>query len=206
MMNCIACRFISRESIFIFALFILVHFQVYGQPYERQITSLSLSYCGNNVWNPGLSAGLEIPVFDNTVTSRKGKDLNRMRILIINAGTYIDPGSHMALFATGGIENRKVRNSGFYTSSGFYPLGLYRSFLPTTFEVTGEGNVRQVNAPGRFYYSPELSLGIGRLYEMNPGTGWFARLDMILLIPYNTYAMPLFITEAGYRLNIHKIK
>lgn len=51
--------------------------------------------------------------------------------------------------------------------------------------------------PGRLYFAPSFQAGLGRISKKDPGRSYFARLNMIILMPYNTFVMPLLQVEVG---------
>lgn len=161
--------------------------------------SLHAGYYGNNLWNPGIQVGAD----RQRVTmdkSRNDHDFTVEKWFTGDLGYYLDPGSHGASFLQVGTTRRKYKDKMFYTQTGFNPLGIYRSILPETYTVTDAGHVEQVNSPGNWYYAPSVSWGVGQYYRKLPGSGWYARLELMALLPYNTYVQFLFNVNLGYRL------
>jgi len=167
-----------------------------------QTSTLNISYHGNNLWNPGLNAGVEQPWSLSQKVNRKDKALSIETYFNADLGFFRDHSRQTAVFTHLGINKRRYREDrgGFHYQFGFSPVGMYRSFLPETREYTVNGTVEQVYFPGRWYYAPVVSVGMGKFHEGQPGTGWFVEMNITTLIPYNTYIMPLLNIKLGYRL------
>lgn len=164
--------------------------------------TLNISYHGNNLWNPGLNAGIEQPWSVILRDNRRQKPLTIETYFNADLGYFRDYSRQTPFFTHLGINKRRYRRDkgGFHYQFGFSPVGIYRSFLPETWEYTVNGTVEKVFLPGRWYYAPVVSLGMGKLHKGQPGTGWFVEMNITTLIPYNTYVMPLLNIKAGYRV------
>ncbi|MCB0835674.1 MAG: hypothetical protein KDE26_11935 [Bacteroidetes bacterium] len=190
------CLPIVAILLFVFSLFSK---NTLGQ--NAQPLIYSFSYYGNNLWNPGLKAGAGKIWKEKESTNKKGKTRYHQTTLNGNLGFYIDPASHTGVFTDVGLIYRKFYTNDWFYSLGISPVGIYRSFLPQTYEMDTSGEINKVTLPGRFYFSPSGSLGFGKKLK-NSSNGWFARANMILLLPYNTYILPLVNVEAGYCVNL----
>lgn len=170
------------------------------------------SYCGNNLWNPGLKFKMEYQWKEFVKTKlkvKKGEEINKTKKREIlfqgDVGLYWDPRSHVGAYTTYGIQYRKTGNKKFQYSLGVNPLGYYRSFLPETYEVNENGEVSKVFLPGNSYYAPSFSLGMGREREAKASLkAWYLNLDLMILYKYNANFVPLVFLEYGYRFNIKK--
>jgi len=169
-------------------------------------STINFSYHGNNLWNPGLNAGVEQPWSVIQKASRRQKPLTIETYFNADLGFFRDYSRQTPFFTHLGINKRRYREdkSGFHYQFGFSPVGIYRSFLPETWEYTVNGTVEKVFLPGRWYYAPVVSLGMGKLHQSQPGTGWFVEMNITTLMPYNTYIMPLLNIKAGYRIPMKK--
>jgi hypothetical protein len=87
----------------------------------------------------------------------------------------------------------------------FNPLGYYRSFLPETYEVKGD-EVTKVLFPGRSYYAPSFSIGLGKLRKGKKLTGRYFNINLMYRTPYNAGTLPSISFQYGYRFNIKKKK
>jgi len=198
-------------SLIVFLLYYLLFSSpVYAQtpavsPFTPPAT-LNLSYHGNNLWNPGLNAGIEQPWSVIQKASRRQKPLIIETNVNADLGFFRDYSRQTPFFTHWGITKRRYREdkSGFHFQFGFSPVGIYRSFLPETWEYTVNGTVEKVFLPGRWYYAPVVSMGMGQFRNKQPGTGWFVEMNLTTLIPYNTYIMPLLNVKAGYRIPLMK--
>lgn len=99
----------------------------------------------------------------------------------------------------------KNEQEGKQFSIAFNPLGYYRSFLPETYEVAGD-NVGKVFLPGRGYYAPSISVGIGKQRKGKKITGRYFNINFMLRKPYNAGTLPAFNLQYGYRFNFKKKK
>lgn len=171
-----------------------------------QTATLNISYHGNNLWNPGLNVGVEQPWLRSKKLNRREKPLTLETYFNADLGFFTDYSRQTPVFAHLGINKRRYREDkgGFHFQFGFSPVGIYRSFLPETWEYTANGTVEKVFLPGRWYYAPVVSIGMGKLHKGQPGTGWFAEMNITTLMPYNTYIMPLLNIKVGYRIPMKK--
>jgi hypothetical protein len=158
-------------------------------------------YHGNNLWNPGIKAGAGLVWRKKTTTTKKVKKRYHQTTLNGNIGFYLDPGSHVGTFLEAGLTYRKFHPNDWFLSLGINPLGVYRSFLPETYEVDLNGNTVKKTLPGRTCFSPSGSIGFGKLRKDSPN-GWFVKTNLMFLIPYNTYILPLLNIEAGYAIKL----
>jgi len=168
--------------------------------------TLNISYHGNNLWNPGLNAGIEQTWLVIQKDNRRQKPLTIETYFNADLGFFRDYSRQTPFFTHLGINKRGYREEkgGFHYQFGFSPVGIYRSFLPETLEYTVNGTVEKVFLPGRWYYAPVVSLGIGKLHQGQPGTGWFVEMNITTLMPYNNYIMPMLNIKAGYRIPLKK--
>lgn len=155
-----------------------------GVSWAQQAPALSLAYWGNNLWNPGLSAGLS---WQQAAHPRWA--------LAARLGGYWDPGSHTGTLVQGGWQYAKPLGQRWQYSLGISPLGVLRAGLPRTYAVSPQGEVTRVRAPGRWYAAPGLSLGL------HHARGLFTRLHLLTLFPYNTAFLPQLHVEIGYQLS-----
>lgn len=163
----------------------------------------SVAYFGNNLWNPGLKLGMEYTwkVNTNVVKSEaEGIFTKKEWIPGANIGLYLDPGSHAGLFTNAGIGYRRINAKGNARFASLHPAGIYRSFLTETYRFNEQGDVERVPLPGNFYFAPAFSLGIGKFTDPALQSGWYTRLTVITLIPYNHWIMPLINLETGFML------
>ncbi len=171
-------------------------------------TEFKVSYFGNIFWNNGLNFGAEYLLKEYTkVKNRKrGQRTNTHEVLLngtlgftTNFSTTTDTG----IFTNYGVTWRRTNKKGKQFSIAFNPLGYYRSFLPETYEVNGE-NVEKVFLPGRGYYAPSISVGIGKQRKGKKITGRFFNVNLMLRTPYNAGTLPALNFEYGFRFNFKK--
>lgn len=116
----------------------------------------------------------------------------------LDAGWYIHPRAHEAVFFTPGIVYRKVRKKGTKFEVGLHAGVLRTVLLGKTIEVEG-GEASYVKEAGRTYFQPQLSLGIGReLWRKKElPLAWHVRSYLGILTPYNSGIVPTVNIEAG---------
>ncbi len=173
-------------------------------------TEFKIGYSGNFLWNNGLNFGAEYLWKEKMkVKNRKrGKRTNTHQFLFngnlgftTNFSTKTDTG----IFTNFGLTWRRTNKKGKQFSIEFNPLGCYRSFLPETYEVKGD-QVNKVFLPGRSYYAPSLSIGLGRQRKGKKLTGRYFNINFMLRTPYNSGTLPSVSLQYGYRFNFKKKK
>lgn len=159
----------------------------------------TVAYAGNNLWNPGVEIGAGFLL--HTFPARSGKKnlLDRQVYFLSNIGIYLDPGSHAGLYNQYGVVFRRSKSQGWFHSLELLPVGVYRSFLPETWTVEAGELAVQVILPGRTYFAPGIGYHFGNGVSEDRGGDWFAGCSMTLLIPYNTYVMPVLSIDLGLR-------
>ncbi len=173
-------------------------------------TEFKVSYFGNIFWNNGLVFGTEYLWKEKKKTKnrKRGQRTNTHQLLLngnlgftTNFSTKTDTG----IFTNYGLTWRRTNKKGKQFSITINPLGYYRSFLPETYEVIGD-NVKKVFLPGRGYYAPSISVGIGKQRKDKKITGRFFNVNLMLRTPYNAGALPTISLQYGYRFNFKKKK
>ena len=187
----------------ILSMLMLVMLQTSGNGQElAQDFRYSVSYFGNNIWNEGLNFGLDKIRYSYPKTNKKGKEKTITKSHLINIGFFNDSNSHLGAFAVAGWGSKIVFKNRFNLTSAVQPFGLFRSFLPETYKVKSNGEINKVFLPGRLYLCPSISAGFGRIGKKNPDNGWFTKLNMMVLLPYNKAILPLLNVEFGYHFTI----
>ncbi len=166
----------------------------------------SMSYFGNNLWNEGFNFGIEKLRYQYPKENKRGKERTIVKSYSVNIGFYNDTGSHLGAFVVGGWEFRKIFGNRFNLTAALQPFGIYRSFLPETYKVKDNGEIKKVLLPGRMFLSPSVSAGFGRMGRWNPDNGWYTRLNIMTLLPYNRALLPLMNIEFGYHFTINPKK
>ena len=195
-------------KIIICILILFQSFILYSQEdkkfFDKEKLTYYFGYFGNNIVNPGLKIGANYPIVVKTKELQKKKKLKiRSHHLDWDGiiGFYWDPMSHIGVFTNYGINYEEIFTKGFKYKIGLNPVGYLRTFLPETYEVDEDWNVKKVFLPGRSYYAPSFSIGIGKLRNDMRFSEWFINLNSILLIPYNTGLAPIVNLEFGFKFN-----
>ena len=130
-------------------------------------TEFKIGYMGNLIWNNGLNFGAEY-LWKEKVKKKEKKRKEKVitQQLLLNGNLAFTnnfaANTDAAIFTNYGLIWRRTNIKGKQISIEFNPLGYYRSLLPETYEVSGD-DVKKVFLPGRSYYAPSLSIGIGKL-------------------------------------------
>lgn len=172
--------------------------------------SFKAGYYGNNVYNPGLVVGADFVLWEKEkyrkkLFNRKEKIYRGKRqwIADADAGFFIDPRTFTGSFVTCGLLTKRSYRNLFNTHWGFSPLSFFHSAFPETYTIDESGKVKKAFLPGRNYYAPTFTWGIGKEIAKKKIDAWYLDLDMMILLPYNTLLMPLFSLEFGYRFDLN---
>ena len=173
-------------------------------------TEFQIGYSGNIIWNNGLNFGAEYLWKEKVkVKDRKrGTRTNTHQFLFngtLGFTTNFSSKTDTGLFTNFGLTWRRTNKKGKQFSIAFNPLGYYRSFLPETYEVKGN-DVKKVFLPGRDYYAPSLSIGLGRLRKSKTLTGRYFNINFMLRTPYNAGTVTSVSLQYGFRFNFKKKK
>ena len=152
-----------------------------------QAQTWSLAYAGNNAWNPGLQIGAELPM--------QGNDRWTWSATL---GGFRDPGAFTGTYGMLGANYHRITRRNWQQEAGVSPLGMFRSWLPDTYVVNDQGDIRLRQGAGRWYYAPSAHVRLGRPTK-NEHLSWYAGLRGFLLMPYNTAVMPLLMVEVGVK-------
>jgi len=201
---------------YIFAVLCLFALSLNAQDKISDTTSFldkiefKVGYSGNLIWNNGLNLGAEY-LWKEKVKTKTRKDklktithqylFNGNLTFSNNFSTETDAG----IFTNYGLMWRRTNTKGRQISIALNPLGYYRSFLPETYEVKGD-DVKKVFLPGRSYYAPSLSIGLGKLRKDKKLTARYFNINLMYRTPYNAGAAPSISFQYGYRFNFKKKK
>lgn len=172
------------------------------------LTEFKVSYSGNIFWNNGLNFGAEYLLKENKKTKnrKRGQRTNTHQFLLNgNLGfiTNFSSKTDTGIFTNYGVTWRRTNKKGKQFSIAFNPLGYYRSFLPETYKVNGD-NVEKVFLPGRGYYAPSISVGIGKQRKGKKISGRFFNVNLMLRTPFNAGTLPAINLQYGYRFKFKK--
>jgi|GEM_PF-1818074 len=163
-----------------------------------------VSYVGNLGWQPGLSVGMEVPIWEKfkEKTKRNGKlkDKYRFWCLTGNAGFWVHPHSYSAQFVRAGVLWRKVRTRGGKVEAALFMGAVNRFNAGRTYTVREDGSVKRRFWDGSIYAMPTLMVGFGKdhLFAPKPRKfAWHIRPQFSLTAPYNTSLLPGLGLEVG---------
>lgn len=164
----------------------------------------SVSYFGNNLWNPGLSFEYDHSINTYYKVTQKDKKQLIKKNVNLKTGGFVDPGAYSLTFINGGFSCQRKYQNGRWVSINISPFGAARTFLPSTFLVNNDGIVSKESYPGRWYYAPSLDWQYGLFKGNGTMNRIFLGANFMFLFPYNIYAMPLFNIQIGYQLQKKK--
>lgn len=158
-------------------------------------TDFKVGYFGDLISNNGINFGAEYRWKENVrIKEKRSRQKTIKRQLLLNGSlgysTNFATQTQNGIFAYSGLILRRVNTKSRELFVELNPLGLYRSILPTTYEVVDD-DVTRVSFPGRSYYAPSLAIGIGRFQRAQKRSGWYLNLQHTLLINYNTGELPI---------------
>ncbi|NER16591.1 hypothetical protein [Spongiivirga citrea] len=173
-------------------------------------TEFKIGYSGTIFWSNGLTVGAEYvwKEYDKTKERRGTERTNTHQFLFngnLGFATNFASKTDTGAFTNFGITWRRTNKKGKQFSIEINPLGYYRSFLPETFEVNGD-NVDKVFLPGRGYYAPSLSIGIGRQRKGKVRSGSYFNINYSPRFNYNAGTLPTFSLQYGFRFNFKNKK
>lgn len=197
----------------IFLLIYAINFQAQSQTKDSiclNRTEFKVGYYGNLLWDNGLNLGAEYLWKENKKTKeRRGSQRTNTHQFLFNGNlgftTNFANKTDTGAFTNFGITWRRTNKKGKQFSIDLNPLGYYRSFLPETYEVKGD-KVDKVFLPGRGYYSPSISIGIGRQRKGKVRSASYFNVTFSPRFNYNTGTLPTFSLQYGYRFNFNKKK
>jgi len=202
-----------KKFIIIFTLFYGINLLAQNQGETSSFfdkMEYKIGYSGTIFWSNGLTVGAEY----NWKEIQKNKErkstqrTNTHQFLFngnlgfaTNFASKTDTGG----FANFGITWRRTNKKGKQFSIEVNPIGYYRSFLPETYEVK-DGNLNKVFLPGRGYYSPSISVGIGRLRKGKVRSASYLNVNFSPRFNYNAGTLPTFSVQYGFRFNFKNKK
>lgn len=166
-----------------------------------------IAYTGSIFWNNGINLGSEYlwKEYLKPKKRRRGDRTNKHQFLLnanLGIANNLSSKTDTGIYTNAGLIWRRTNKKGKQFNVEFNPLGYYRSFLPETFEVNGD-NVNKVFLPGRGYYAPSLSVGIGRERKGKVRSGSYFNVNYTLRTPYNGGMLPSFNLQYGFRFNFN---
>lgn len=194
-----------KKKIIILIAILFFGYSKYGLTQDKfellEDLDYSISYFGNNAWNPGLQFSIEKLISEKEKTKiRKetSKTNYKQRLLTANLGFYVDNPTHWAIFNNYQYTLRRIshKNRFLSISAG---VGALRTFLPETYGISSNGNIEKKLLPGRYYFTPVISLGLGKLKHKTTNRGWQFKLHNFWLYKYNGGIVPQVHLELGYK-------
>ncbi|WP_394748199.1 hypothetical protein [Spongiimicrobium salis] len=173
-------------------------------------TEFKVGLTGTIFWRNGVSVGIEYlwKEYKKNKFKRGSARTNTHQFLWngnLGFTTNLASKTETGAFMNYGITWRRTNKKGKQFSIELNPLGYYRSFLPETYEVRGD-QVDKVFLPGRGYYSPSLSVGLGKQRKGKVHSGSYFNVVFSPRFNYNAGTLPTFSLQYGWRFNFKKKK
>lgn len=167
---------------------------------------IKISYISSLIY-PGVSAGAGLMVKERDIIRQNRKSgsatFARRQFAAVNINWYHHPGFHDNLYLTAEWSERKLKKSGYYSEFSLGP-GYSRTFLGgITYKIENNGSISVKKHSGYNYALVNIGGGIG--YDFSPvkktPLSVFAKMNLILMFPYNStiYFRPAL--ELGVRIN-----
>lgn len=161
-----------------------------------------------------LKPGFEFSVSKNIINKKKAvfiykKNKTRNRVLStwvsINNSYYFHPQNHNGVRIYSSIKRRVGFVNKLSFSYGF-TLGVLRTFLGETYEVTDEGEVKELKWHGRFYGTLGAVLDVSYPVSIKDKISFrpFLSVEMYSVFPYNNFISSNFSSQLGARFYITK--
>jgi len=195
--------------LFIYATQLSAQSQVDGTTFLDK-TEFKIGYSGTILWSNGIAVGAEYLWKEgNKTKERRGAKRTNVHQFLFNGNlgfaTNFASKTDTGGFTSFGITWRRTNKKGKQFSIDLNPLGYYRSFLPETYKVNGD-KVEKVFLPGRGYYSPSLSVGIGKQRKGKVRSGSYTNITYSPRFNYNAGTLPTFSIQYGFRFNFKNKK
>ncbi len=173
-------------------------------------TEFKVGFVGTVFWSNGLSVGTEYLWKESGKTKiRKGNERTNTHQFLFNGNlgfvTNFSSKTDTGVYTNFGLTWRRTNKKGKQFGIELNPLGYYRSFLPETYEVDGD-SVDRVFLPGRGFYSPSLSVGIGKQRKGKVRSGSYFNINYSPRFNYNAGILPTFFLQYGFRFNFKNKK
>lgn len=202
----------TKAILLVLPLTLICYFASGQEPQEtvtRQSYNLGVgaAYFGKNLFYPGFRFSVEYPFWQSVKEKQKKKRTKvRYRTLFLDAGTglYQHKDNHLGYLINTNFGYRKNAARTFKFEALLLCGYLHQFNAGETYQVTN-GEVRQVKAAGRGYFTTGIGLGFGQDF-LNQGKpfSWEIRNSVNLQVPYNTSVNMYFGLEIGmhYYLNL----
>lgn len=174
--------------------------------------NLKIAYNNSVIIYPGISVGVEFPLQQLSVRIIKNKehfrDFTKERFISGNLNWYHHPDFHDNLYITAEWVMRRTNYKCFIWEFSSGP-GFSRTFLGgTTYKVDDMGNISVVKLAGYNYALLTIGGGFGYDFSVKKQlpVSTFAKMNLILMFPYNStlYFRP--VLELGIRYTPGRFK
>lgn len=169
-------------------------------------TEFKIGYFGNIFSNDGINLGAEYLWKEKVRIKerRKGQKTIRRQLLLNGSMSYstnFGTKTQNGIFVNSGLTLRRLNSKDRGLFVELNPLGLYRSVIPTTYEVVGD-EVKQVWFSGKAYYAPSVAIGIGRFPSSTKRFGWYLQLQQSIVTNYNAGFLPVDSLHFGIKFRL----
>jgi len=153
---------------------------------------------------PGVKAGIDYMVINKTIqklnSSGQLKTITKNKFITANIGFYHHRDYNTNLFLHAGYQFERKNSNGWFRS--FEPqIGISRTFVDgAVYKVKDDHTVTKKKGAGHFYFSPALSVGLGKdLSVQHPNLPFslFAKATLFANLPYNNFVYTRILGELG---------
>lgn len=161
---------------------------------------------------PGAKAGIDYMVINKTIqksnSNGERKTITKNKFITANIGFYHHRDYNTNLFLQAGYQFQRMNSKGWFRS--FEPqIGISRTFPDgPVYKVNDDHTVTRKKGAGHFYFSPALSVGLGKdLSVQHPDLPFslFAKATLFTNMPYNNFVYTRILGEVGISWNFKNI-
>jgi hypothetical protein len=179
--------------------------KVIDQRFQSGGLPFYVSYYGNFLTHPGIKMGLDWNLFMIEKTKekrRRPKTIRKVLLVTPAISYYTHNASHNGLLASTDLAWRRYSKNLFYREISV-GVGYFKRYnAGDTWDVMEDGAVTNVGASSRGYFSPSVSLSLGKRFnKQDPSPiSVFTKLNSNLLVDYNASMSVELSVELGLRI------
>lgn len=177
-------------------------FQSRSQGFEKQPLTITLSYFGEMLTNPGFKLSVEVgwQSWEKVKTKNDGSEKRTDLRLTpeLGVGLFFHPDYQTALFVIPGLYISRQNERGGYWGGGF-GLGYMRTFASNVYEVDDSGQVQNSSFTNN-YFVTDIFLAFGKdQYNQGKNLGYYFKPHFMIASPNYVNNVGYFITEFGVK-------
>ena len=162
----------------------------------QSFSTLRFSYLGNYAFQPGLKGSIDLDLFEKAGEKSVLQIYTQPSLAFYS---HLDANSNVIIGTESGL--KRTGTKGLETTVGLGLNGCYRaSLLSATYDL-GSGEPTAGEYEHRFYFLPNLSLGLGKSGEK---IGWFMKLSPSYFLSGKYARTFALFGEAGISIKLNK--